>query len=115
MTFGETVKKIREEKGLSQRQLGLEMGVKQQTIAQYEKAINTPKAETVRRLASALKVPVRELDPSLYEYDIIDLFSGSRNYEPLTIAAHFDGDEYTVEELEEIRKFAEFIKSKRKE
>ena len=32
-----------------------------------------------------------------------------------TIAAHFDGDEYTDEELEEIRKFAEFIKSKRKD
>ena len=35
--------------------------------------------------------------------------------EPMTIAAHFDGDEYTDAELEEIRKFAEFVKSKRKE
>ena len=30
-----------------------------------------------------------------------------------TIAAHFDGDEYTEEELEEIKQFAEFVKSKR--
>ncbi len=30
-----------------------------------------------------------------------------------TIAAHFDGNEYTEEELEEIRQFAEFVKSKR--
>ena len=32
-----------------------------------------------------------------------------------TIAAHFDGDEYTEDELEEIRQFAEFVKSKRKD
>lgn len=76
MTFGERVKKIREEKGLSQRQLGERMGVKQQTIAQYERALNTPKLETVRRLASALKVPLSALDPILYEHDIINLFSG---------------------------------------
>ena len=32
-----------------------------------------------------------------------------------TLAAHFDRDEYTEEELEQIRKFAEFIKSQRKD
>ena len=31
-----------------------------------------------------------------------------------TFAAHFDGDEYTDEELEEIKRFAEYIKSRRK-
>lgn len=36
------------------------------------------------------------------------------NNTPPDLAAHFDGDEYTEEELEEIRKFAEFVKSKRK-
>lgn len=33
---------------------------------------------------------------------------------PHTIAAHFDGDEFTPEELEEIKRYAEFLKSKRK-
>lgn len=33
---------------------------------------------------------------------------------PITLAAHFDGDEYTEDELDEIKKFAEFVKSKRK-
>lgn len=32
----------------------------------------------------------------------------------LTLAAHFDGEEYTEDELEEIKKFAEFVKEKRK-
>lgn len=34
--------------------------------------------------------------------------------EQTTIAAHFDGTEYTEEELDEIRNFAEFVKNKRK-
>lgn len=33
--------------------------------------------------------------------------------EPTTIVAHFDGSEYTEEELEEIKNFAEFVKNKR--
>ena len=34
--------------------------------------------------------------------------------EPLTIAAHFDGDEYTEEELDKIKEFAAFVKMQRK-
>lgn len=33
---------------------------------------------------------------------------------PTTIAAHFDGDEYTEEELDKIKEFAAFVKSNRK-
>lgn len=33
---------------------------------------------------------------------------------PTTLAAHFDGDEFTEEELDEIKQFAEFVKNKRK-
>jgi len=39
----------------------------------------------------------------------------SDNYdEPTTLAAHFDGDEYTEEELNKIKEFAAFVKSTRK-
>ena len=34
---------------------------------------------------------------------------------PTTLAAHFEGDEYTEDELDEIRQFAEFVKNRRKE
>lgn len=34
--------------------------------------------------------------------------------EQITFAAHFDGNEFTEDELEEIRRFAEFVKAKRK-
>lgn len=50
---------------------------------------------------------------------IADTFGVTAEYfvydeKPKTIAAHFDGDEYTEEELDEIRQFAEFVKNKRK-
>ena len=37
-----------------------------------------------------------------------------KSTEPTTIAAHFDGTEYTEEELDEIKNFAEFVKNRRK-
>ena len=33
--------------------------------------------------------------------------------QPTTMAAHFDGDEYTEAELEDIRAYAEFVKNRR--
>lgn len=33
--------------------------------------------------------------------------------QPITAAAHFDGDEYTEDELDDIRAYAEFIKNRR--
>ena len=40
--------------------------------------------------------------------------SGNVSNQPKTLAAHFDGNEYTEDELDEIKQFAEFIKNKRK-
>ena len=42
------------------------------------------------------------------------LMGWDKSPEPTTLAAHFDGDEYTEEELEEIRQFAAFVKSRKK-
>lgn len=61
MNFGDKIKEIRKKKGISQRQLGEKMGIKQQTVAQYEKAVEQPKLATVRKLAEALNVTLSEL------------------------------------------------------
>ena len=42
------------------------------------------------------------------------IVDSSYKNQPTTIAAHFDGDEFTESELEEIKNFAEFVKNKRK-
>lgn len=61
MTFGENIRRIRKENKISQQALGEKLGVKQQTVAQYEKIQETPKLETVRRIASALGVSIGDL------------------------------------------------------
>lgn len=42
------------------------------------------------------------------------IVDSSRHGEITTIAAHFDGEDFTEDELEEIKQFAEFVKNKRK-
>lgn len=68
MTFGENLKAIREQKGLSQRELGERLGVRQQTVAQYENAKDQPKMKTVRRLATALDIPIYKLVSNWQEF-----------------------------------------------
>ena len=55
------------------------------------------------KICSALGISADEL-----EHMVSD-----NSYKPTTLAAHFDGDEYTESELDEIRQFAEFVKNKR--
>lgn len=58
----------------------------------------------VCKICAALGITADELE---------DMVRNSRIV-PSTLAAHFDGDEYTEEELDEIKQFAEFVKNKRK-
>ena len=41
-------------------------------------------------------------------------YFGDVDEQPTTMAAHFDGDEYTEDELDEIRQFAAFVKNRKK-
>lgn len=45
----------------------------------------------------------------------LEAMANEENYEPETIAAHHDGEEWTEEELESIEKFKQFVKSQRKQ
>ena len=98
--FNENLKIARERKGLSQKDIAEGIGVAKSTYSLYESGNREPNVQTIKKIADLLNVSADEL------LGIDD--------EPQTIAAHFDGDEYTPEELDEIRAFAEFVKSKRK-
>ena len=43
-----------------------------------------------------------------------EYFRDNESDKPRVLAAHFDGTEYTEDELEEIKQFAAFVKGKRK-
>jgi len=51
-----TLKEFREEKGLSQTELGNRVGLKQSTISQYEKGSRRPNLPMAKKLADALEI-----------------------------------------------------------
>lgn len=107
MGLQEKLKELRLNSGISQRKLADSIGVAQSSINYWEKGQRTPSVSAAQKLADYFNITLDEL----YDIDNSEYIPEG----PRTLAAHFDGDEYTDEELEEIRKFAEFVKSKRKE
>lgn len=61
MSIGKNIKKARKEKGLTQKELGDRLGVKQATISMFEKDQTNIKYVTVKKIADAIGVPVSEL------------------------------------------------------
>lgn len=61
MTVGENIRKIRKEKGLTQKQLGKLCQMNEVQIRQYELGKANPKIETVDKIASALGVNIVDI------------------------------------------------------
>ena len=103
MSFTDKLDALMAEKGINKSTLSKESGIPYTTIAGfYTKGTDNVKLSTLRKLSSYLGCS-------------IDYLADDDSTEtPITLAAHFDGGEYTEEELDEIRQFAEFIKNKRK-
>lgn len=76
-TFGENLKRIRKEKGLTQQEVAAGMGVSSVFISYYEKDTRKPKPETIRRFAAALHCSIDDLlkDTSLDELGLYTDYS----------------------------------------
>ena len=61
VVFSETLRRLREEKGFSQKQLGKQMFVNHSTIARWENGSRLPDAEMILRLARCLDVEANTL------------------------------------------------------
>lgn len=63
MTVGENIKRIRKEKGLTQKKLGEQCDpqISESTIRKYELELLNPKIETIDRIASALGVNIVDI------------------------------------------------------
>ena len=145
MAFKDRLKAARKRASLTQLDIAKKIGLlNAQSYAQYEQGKRKPKQDTLNKIADALQLgygyapngepyfycfvdTVRHGDENekFNESQYKDAVSSDPDSSPYipdakpepktTIAAHFDGDEYTEEELEQIRKFAEFVKSQRKD
>lgn len=61
MPTGIKIKEIRQQKGLTQKQLGDMCGIADANIRKYENGKQNPKIETLQKIADALKVSVYDL------------------------------------------------------
>ncbi len=98
--FNENLRVARERKNMTQKDVADNIGVAKSTYSLYESGNREPNVQTIKKLADLLNVSAD---------DLLGL-----NQEPTTIAAHFDGDDFTEDELDEIRQFAEFVKNRKK-
>ncbi len=98
--FNENLRTARECKGLTQKKVADAIGVAKSTYSLYESGNREPNVITIKKIANLLKVSADNL---------LGLEDSSD-----TLAAHFDGNEYTEAELDEIRQFAAFVKNRKK-
>lgn len=101
MGIGSKLSKLLDANGSNANELANKIGVSPQTIYSMIKR-DSKKADidVLLKIADTFGVNA--------EYFVDDEDT------PRTIAAHFDGSEYTEEELEKIKEYAAFIKSNRK-
>ena len=104
--FDKILKLLRNEKNMSQQELADALGISKSSINMYEWGERQPNFEVLEAIADFFNVDI--------DYLLGRTNKTTKIINPNTIAAHFDGDEYTPEELDEIKAFAEFVKSKRK-
>lgn len=106
MTIYERIKSLRESKGLTQEDLALKVGYKSRSaINKIEAGIRDINQTQIVAFAKALGTTPGYLMG----------WEGNEQpaYEPTTIAAHNDGEEWSPEELEDIEMFKELLRKKR--
>ncbi|MFD2628755.1 helix-turn-helix domain-containing protein [Oceanobacillus kapialis] len=108
MTTFERVKKLCKKHGITIVQLEDKVGFGRNSMYSWKR--NRPSSEKLEKVADYFNVSIdyllgRTENPHLpdQEEDIH------------TIAAHHEGEEWTEEELEEIKRFKEFVKLKRRQ
>lgn len=104
--FDKILKLLRTEKSMSQQDLADALGISKSAINMYERGERQPNFETLESIADFFNVDI--------DYLLGRTNKTTKIINPTAMAAHFDGDEYTEEELDKIKEFAAFVKSSRK-
>lgn len=134
-TIGERIKRIRESKGMSQKDLASKCGIIYQTIGKYERGILNPKLATIMEIANALDVEIddilglkatRKLKRDLFEHpfdtEIMDLriktTLDSENeedyYRYVDILLHYlnkNGKQKVIEYIRDMLQIDEYLKN----
>lgn len=106
MGISENIKILRDRFGLTQQDLADIAGVTNRAVSAWETGQKEPRMGAVEKIAKRFNIKKSNLieDGGMNLIDI-DL--------PTTLAAHFDGEDYTEDEMKEIIEYAKYIKTKR--
>lgn len=100
MSTGEILKELRIKAGLNKQQAAERLDMPYTTYNNYETGTRQVGSDTLKKLSKM--------------YDVTIDYLLENDYEPQTIAAHHDSEEWTQEELDEIEQFKAYVRSKRK-
>jgi transcriptional regulator with XRE-family HTH domain len=106
MEFGEILRKMREDKGLSQQDLAELAGVQASAISHFELGRRLPSFENIRRLADALNVT----SDYLLGREVVREVAG-----PEAAALFRDYRALSTEDQQALSKFAEHLAAQKKE
>lgn len=114
MSFlGRKLKELREHVGISQTELSKLTGISNVYISNIENGIKkNPSMELIQKIADALGVSINEFFSNEKPIDEINKMVKDNGIN--TIAAHFEGEEFTEDDKEDIKNFIEYILSKKK-
>ncbi|MDS0525013.1 helix-turn-helix domain-containing protein [Clostridium sp. SHJSY1] len=121
ITLSDRLKELRKENNMTQSDLGKILGVGKTTISMYENGNSTPNDEIKLKIVEYFNI---SLDYLLGKSEI-------KNYSHLnkpvnrindlvkenkitTLAAHFEGEEFTEDDLYDIENFIRYVISKKK-
>lgn len=107
MAISENIKKLRDRYNLTQQDLADIAGVTNKAVSAWETGQKEPRMGAIEKIAARFGLK----KSNLIEEGGMDLIEDGT---PYTIAAHFEGEDYTKEEIQEILEYARYIKSKRK-
>lgn len=105
MEKAQILRNLIEKTGMSFRQFSIKAGVPYTTLLSIlDRGVGKASVDNVLKICRTLGITTEQLA----------VMAGERVYEPLTIAAHHEEDEWSEEELAEIERFKEYVRSKRK-
>lgn len=112
--FANRLKSLRNNRGVTQTKLAEYLNVSQNAIYNWENGKREPSFSMLEKIAAFYDVSIDYLLGTEIKYEATSNYEDIRNDYIDTLAAHFDGEEFTDEELDEIMNFVEFVKNKRK-
>ncbi|WP_124065720.1 helix-turn-helix transcriptional regulator [Clostridium sp. E02] len=105
----EIFSKLLETRGVKAADVCRGTGLPSSLFSEWKRGKSTPKADKMKKIADYFGITVDYLMTGEKSKDYTTELSAVE-----TLAAHFDGEELSEEEMEEIMSYVEFVKSRRK-